>query len=343
MGITEEHFGKLKDGRKVSRFTITGEGGLEVKIINLGGIITSLKVPDREGRSGNVVLGFDDLDTYLAGHPYFGALIGRYGNRIAGGEFELDGRVYTLAKNDGENHLHGGEIGFDKVYWEAEPCAETALRMTYQSPDGEEGYPGNLDVEVIYTVGRENELTIGYKAITDKATHVNLTAHSYFNLTADLSRSILEHEVRLNADRFTPVNENLIPTGELRSVQGTPFDFRGARRPEERYDQVDGGYDHNFVLNGEEGVLRSSAMVRDPYSGRTLEVLTTEPGIQFYTGNFLDGSLKSSDGVPFEVNSGFCLEPQHYPDSPNQPDFPSTVLLSGEEYRTKTIYRFGTD
>ena len=349
-------FGTLADGTAVERFRLTKPGkGIEVDAITYGGIITSLKTPDRTGALGDIVLGFDTLDPYLAGTPYFGAIIGRYGNRIADGRFELDGEGYELARNNGPNHLHGGDVGFDKVVWEAESFEEAGgvgVRFSYTSPDGDEGYPGTLEVRVTYTLTDRDELVIDYVATTDAATPVNLTQHSYFNLAGEGQGDILEHELWIGASRFTPVDSTLIPTGELAAVEGTPFDFRTPTAIGARIDADDDqirmgpGYDHNFVLDEppegrpEDGLV-AAARVRDPGSGRTLEVRTEEPGLQFYAGNFLDGTLVGKSGRPYGHRSGFCLETQHFPDSPNQPGFPSTILRPGEEYRTRTVWAFG--
>lgn len=347
--VERSDFGTLEDGRAVHLFTLTNEQGTEIKITNYGGIVTSLKVADKEGELGDVVLGFDDLEGYLQeGVPYFGAIIGRYGNRIANAQFELDGETYQLAANDGPNHLHGGEKGFDKRLWDAESFENedgTGVRLQYLSEDGEEGYPGNLSVEVTYTLTNDDELKIDYTATTDKATVVNLTNHSYFNLAGHDHGTILDHRVMIDADEFLPVDETLIPTGEFRSVEDTPFDFTKptlvGRRINKDNEQIarGQGYDHCWVLNGEMGEMRQVATVHEPASGRFMEVFTTEPGIQFYTGNFLDGSL-SGKGATYSHRSGLCLETQHYPDSPNQPDFPSTVLRPGETYSTQTTYKF---
>lgn len=341
MNITQQHFGNLDDGREVHLFTLVNSNGVEVQITNYGGIITTLKTPDRSGTLENIVLGFDNFQDYLGEHPYFGALIGRYGNRIANGHFKLEGTEYQLATNDGENHLHGGEQGFDKVLWDAEVIDGQALQLTYLSPDGEEGYPGNLEVEVTYTLTDENELFIDYEATTDKATHVNLTAHSYFNLSGDFSSTALDHHLKLHAAHYTPVDEQLIPTGEIAQVVGTPFDFQDFNSIGSRIGQVDGGYDHNYVLDGDSRKI--AAELIDPESGRKLSVYTTEPGIQFYSGNFLDGTLKSSNGIPYEQYSGLCLEPQHFPNTPNQPGFPSTILRPGDLYKSQTIYSFSVE
>jgi aldose 1-epimerase len=346
--IAREPFGTMPDGQAVERFRLTNAGGMTVEAIGYGGIITSIRVPDRDGRMDDVVLGFDTLEGCLGEHPFFGAIIGRYGNRIGAGTFTLDGQTYTLAKNNGPNHLHGGEQGFDKVLWQAEPVAgQNAIAFTRTSPDGEEGYPGNLAVRVTYTLTDRNELIVEYHATTDRATPINLTQHSYFNLAGHASGDILRHELMLNADRYTPVSDTLIPTGELATVEGTPFDFRkptaiGARINEAHPQIKNGlGYDHNWVLNGTPGELRLAARVVEPATGRTLEVATTEPGIQFYSGNFLDGSITGKGGAVYRHRTGFCLETQHFPDSPNQPAFPSTILRPGEEYRTRTVFTFG--
>jgi aldose 1-epimerase len=341
----------LPDGRPVESFTLTNAGGLELRAISYGAIIVSLRVPDRDGRLDDVVLGHDDLEGYLSKPAYFGALVGRYGNRIAGGRFTLDGRTYTLATNNGPNHLHGGVRGFDKQLWKAEPFERpgaTGIVFTRVSPDGEEGYPGNLDVRVTYTLTDGNEASFEYFATTDKPTVVNLTQHSYFNLAGDGKRDVLGHELMIDADRFTPVDKTLIPTGVLAPVAGTPFDFRkptaiglriGADHEQIRHG---GGYDHNYVLNRSGGALALAARVYEPTTGRTMAVATTEPGIQFYSGNFLDGSIKGKGGHVYARRYGFCLETQHFPDSPNKPAFPSTVLRPGQEYRTKTVLTFGT-
>ncbi len=349
--VKKESFGKTSDGQGVDIYTLTNSHGVEAKIMNYGGIVTSLKVPDRNGQLDDVVLGFDNLDAYLKGHPYFGAIIGRYGNRIAKGRFKLNGVEYKLAVNNGENHLHGGLKGFDKVVWNARglrvPNA-AALELTYLSKDGEEGYPGNLSVKVIYTLTNANELKIDYSATTDKDTVVNLTNHSYFNLAGPGNGDILDHRLFINAARFTPTDAGSIPTGELRSVRGTPFDFTrptviGARINQD-YDQLKlgKGYDHNFVLNGRMGTLRQAARVYESTTGRMMEVWTTEPGMQFYTGNFLDGTLTGKDGKVYQQRYGFCLETQHYPDSPNKRSFPTTVLRKGARYHTTTTYKFST-
>src|SRR6266704_4955044 len=349
--VTKESFGKTSDGQNVDIYTLTNRRGAVVKITNYGGIVTALKVPDRNGKLDDVVLGFDNLDAYLKGHPYFGAIVGRYGNRIAKGRFTLNGVEYKLAVNNGENHLHGGIKGFDKVVWNARVLKVpngAALELTYLSKDGEEGYPGNLSVKVIYTLTNANELKVDYSATTDKDTVVNLTQHSYFNLAGQGNGDILNHRLFINAARFTPTDAGSIPTGELRRVRGTPFDFTrptaiGARINQD-YDQLKlgKGYDHNFVLNGIMGTLRQAARVYESTSGRSMEIWTTEPGIQFYSGNFLDGTLTGKDGKVYQQRYGFCLETQHYPDSPNKPNFPTTVLRKGGRYQTITTYKFST-
>ena len=351
-------FGMTHRGEAVSLYTLKNAHGMQAKVLDYGGIIVSLRVPDRNGRLDDVVLGFDSLGDYERGSPYFGAIIGRYGNRIARGRFTLDGRTYTLATNNGPNHLHGGVRGFDKVVWTAaqfERGDSVGLVLNYTSPDGEEGYPGTLRATVTYTLTDKNEFIFDYQATTDRPTPVNLTQHSYFNLAGDGKGDILGHVVTLNADRFTPVDSTLIPTGEIKSVAGTPFDFRTSTAIGARIDRNDEqlrygrGYDHNFVLNkggrggkgGIEGDLTLAAHVYEPTTGRVMEISTTEPGLQFYSGNFLDGTLRGKHGVVYGHRSGFAMETQHFPDSPNRPAFPSTILRPGEEYRSRTIYRFG--
>ena len=343
MSIIKSNFGKTKEGQSVDLYTLTNANGMTIKITNYGGIVTSLKVPDKNGQWDDVVLGFDSLEKYLEGHPYFGALIGRYGNRIAKGKFTLNGTEYQLAANNGENHLHGGIKGFDKVVWNAEIVKkenEVGIKLNYLSKDGEEGYPGNLSVAVIYTLSNNNELKILYEAETDKPTPVNLTHHSYFNLKGAGNGDILGHLLTIHADRFTPVDDGLIPTGELKSVKDTPMDFTVPKAIGERIDRVKGGYDHNYVLNGWDGSLKRVAKVVEPLSGRVMEVWTTEPGLQFYSGNFLDGTITGKDGKVYNKHYGFCLETQHFPDSPNKPQFPSTILEPGEKYTHTTVYRF---
>ena len=350
--IRVESFGQLQDGSPVDLYTVTNAAGAEMRVTNYGGIIVSLRMPDADGNLEDIVLGYDSLAGYVRQNPYFGAIIGRYGNRIANGTFELDGETYNLATNDGSNHLHGGIKGFDKVVWAAESfenATGSGIIFSYTSPDGEEGYPGTLDATVTYTLTDENELIFNYMASTDKATPVNLTQHTYFNLAGEGEGDILSHVLQLNADAFTPVDETLIPTGELRPVENTPFDFReptaiGARIESDTEQIRFGlGYDHNFVLRREgasEDSLVLAASVYEPSSGRLMEVFTTEPGVQFYSGNFLDGSIVGKAGTAYARRTGFCLETQHYPNSPNEPSFPSTILRPGEEYHTRTVYRF---
>ncbi|MFD2785633.1 aldose epimerase family protein [Hymenobacter rubripertinctus] len=345
---TAVEFGRLPDGTAVLLYTLTNAHGLRATISTYGGTLTSLLVPDKTGRPGDVVLGFDTLEGYQSpefrkANPYFGALIGRYGNRIARGRFSLDGQPYQLARNNGENSLHGGNQGFDKVVWDAVPglsAAGQTLRLTYLSPAGEEGYPGNLRVTVVYTLTADNALQIDYSATTDQATPVNLTNHTYFNLALGQQPDVLAHVVRLAADHYTVVDDDLIPTGELRPAEDTPFDFRQPRAIGEQLARVPGGYDHNWVLNPEAKTLLA-ATVYEPTSGRVMEVSTTEPGVQFYTGNFLDGTLTGKNGVRYAKHAGFCLETQHFPDSPNQPTFPDTVLRPGQTFQSSTRYRFG--
>jgi len=346
--LTKEDYGTTPEGEKVEQYTLTNKAGMEVKIITYGGRITSLKVPDKNGEFEDVILGFDSISQYTSDNPYFGALIGRYGNRIAGGKFSLDGEEYQLPQNDGQNSLHGGDKGFDKVVWTAEvPADSTSLVLTYKSKDGEMGYPGNLDVQVTYTLNEDNSLDVDYEAETDKKTVVNLTQHSYFNLTGDFDNTILDHEVVINADQFLPVDETLIPTGEIRDVEGTPFDFTEAKivgkeiETENEQLKLGLGYDHCWVLDDQSEDMHFAASAYDPESGRFMVVSTTEPGIQFYTGNFLDGTLPQQGGEgTYAKRSGFCLETQHYPDSPNQEKFPAVVLNPGEQYSSKTTFKF---
>jgi aldose 1-epimerase len=342
-------FGKTSSGEVVELYTLRNSKGIEARIITYGGIIVSLKVPDKSGKLGDVVFGFDSLEGYLKEHPYFGALIGRYANRIAKGRFTLNGVEYKLARNNGENHLHGGVKGFDKVVWKAKPITREAgpgLELSYLSKDDEEGYPGNLSTTVTYSLTEANELRIDYEATTDKDTVVNLTNHSYFNLAGQGEGDILGHLMMIAADRFTPIDEGLIPTGELKRVDGTRFDFHQPHTIGERIETPDEqlkfgkGYDHNFVVNGAPGSLRLAARVTEPKSGRVMNVFTTEPGIQFYSGNFLDGTLRGKSGKVYRHRYGLCLETQHFPDSPNKPEFPSAVLKPGGRYRTTTLYRF---
>jgi aldose 1-epimerase len=345
--ITRQPFGQTKDGVAVDLYTLRNSKGAEAGICNYGGLVIFLKMPDRDGQFGDVVLGYDNLADYLKETPYFGAMIGRYGNRIAKGKFTLDGKEYTLAINNGPNALHGGLKGFDKVVWEPRILARPegpSLELRYTSKDGEEGYPGNLSVIAVYTLTDENALKLEYSAITDKDTVVNLTQHSYFNLAG--KGDILNHQVMIPADKFTPVDSTLIPTGELKPVDGTPFDFRTPTAIGARINQNDeqlrfgGGYDHNWVINKPLGQLGLMARVEEPTSGRVLEVWSTEPGLQFYTGNFLDGKLTGKGGWVYQFRNGFCMEAQHYPDSPNQPNFPSVVLKPGQVYQNTIIFKF---
>jgi aldose 1-epimerase len=349
MNVTKQAFGKMPDGTPVDLYTLTNANGLEAKITTYGGAVVSLLAPDQSGNFDDIVLGLETLEDYIEESPYFGCIAGRYANRIAKGTFTLNDVEYTLAQNDGENHLHGGLKGFDKVVWAAEERSSddgVGLKLTYLSKDGEEGYPGNLSVEVVYTLTNADELRIEYLATTDKDTIVNLTNHTYFNLADGGAGDILGHELMLNAGRFTPIGDALIPTGELRSVEGTPMDFRQLTPIGARIEQDDeqlrfgGGYDHNWVLDSADGFPILAARVQEPTTGRVMEVYTTEPGIQFYSGNFLDGSITGKGGKVYQKRNGFCLETQHFPDSPNQPNFPSTVLKPGEKYQTTTMYKF---
>lgn len=347
--VSKKSFGRTAEGQKVDIYTLTNTAGGEARIITYGGTVVSLKVPDRDGKLGDVVLGYDSIEDYEKHNAFFGALIGRYGNRIAKARFSLNGKEYQLAANNGPNHLHGGVKGFHRVVWKGSSSVDANganLELSYLSRDGEEAYPGDLNVKVVYTLTEKNELKIAYSAATDKDTVVNLTHHSYFNLAGAGGETILDHELTLNADRFTPTDDTSIPTGELRPVKGTPFDFTAPAKIGSRigqdYEQLKfgRGYDHNWVLNKKNGELSLAASVYEPASGRVMEVLTTEPGIQFYSGNFLDASLKGKNGQDYPLRSGFCLEAQHFPDSPNHPEFPSTVLKRGEKYSQTTIYRF---
>jgi aldose 1-epimerase len=350
-----EPFGE-SDGQPVERHTLTNANGVEITVLTYGGIVQSIMVPDRDGTMGNVALGFDNLDDYIEKSPYFGAIVGRYANRIARGTFVLDGTHYKIALNNGENTLHGGEKGFDKQIWTASEGSSTdgqSIMLSYTSPDGEEGYPGTLDVKVTYTLTDANELRIEYSATTDALTVLNLTNHTYFNLAGEGSGSVYDHELQLNASAFTPVDETLIPTGEIAEVAGTPFDFTTAKPIGQ--DIRDGsseqlligmGYDHNFVIDRPEGDTESLVpvgRVMDPASGRVMEIATTEPGVQLYTGNFLNGAFAGTGGNVYRQGDAFCLETQHFPDSPNQPDFPSTELAPGEEFTSTTVYTFSVD
>lgn len=349
--IKKESFGTLPNGKRIDIYTLRNKNGLEFKIMNYGGAIVSAKVPDKNGNIADIALGYDSLKGYLKNNPYFGPIVGRYANRIAKGKFTLNGKEYTLATNDGPNHLHGGIKGFDKKVWNAVPekvKKGVALKLHYLSKDGEEGYPGNLNVTVTYTLTNNNELRIDYSATTDKTTIVNLTNHTYWNLAG--KGDILNHKMMINANKFTPVDSTLIPTGELKDVAGTPFDFRKPRTIGSRINEnnlqlkyANGGYDLNWVLNKNvPDSLTLAVRVTEPTSGRVLEIWTTEPGIQFYSGNFLNGSIVGKNGHVYRKHDAFVIEAQHFPDSPNHPNFPSVVLRPGEKYRQITIYKFGT-
>lgn len=342
--IKTENFGTSPDGAVVKRYTLQNRNNITVKIIDYGGIITELWVPDKNGQLGNIALGFDKFEPYAKGHPFFGAIAGRYANRIGKAQFEIDGQVYKLAANNGKNHLHGGLKGFDKKVWKSEAIdggTQASVRLTYRSVDGEEGYPGNLDVTVTYTLNDQNELRIDYTGRTDKATVINLTNHSYFNLAG--SGTVLNHEMMIEADQYTPVDDELIPTGDIAPVKGTALDFTQPTKIGDRIEQFKprpNGYDHNYVLRGGGKFLAMAARVREPNSGRVMEVLTTEPGVQLYTANWLDGKVVGTGGIAYPQHGGFCLETQHYPDSPNKPGFPSTLLRPGKTYETTTVFRF---
>jgi aldose 1-epimerase len=350
LSVTQAEFGTTPEGQRVDLYTLKNARGMEVRAISFGGIITSIRVPDRSGKVDDVVLGYDSLEGYLKNPAYMGGIIGRYANRIAAGKFTLEGKTYSLALNNGPNHLHGGPKGFDKVVWKAQSFttdAKVGVVFSYTSPGGEEGYPGAVDLRVTYSLDAQNALTVDYAATTDAATPLNLTQHSYFNLAGDGTRDVLDHQVAIHASRFTPVSQSLIPTGELALVENTPFDFRtpyavGARimvdHPQLRFGN---GYDHNFVIDRDGAGLVPAAHVEEPSSGRTLDILTTEPGVQFYTGNFLDGTITGKSGHVYKQRMGFCLETQHFPDSPNQPNFPNTILRPGESYSSQTVFIFG--
>jgi aldose 1-epimerase len=344
--IEKSLFGRMPDGTAVDLYTLTNASGMKVKITSYGALVTELHVLDRTGKLADVVLGFDNLAAYLAGHPLFGAVVGRYANRIAGGKFTLDGREYTLFLNNGPNAIHGGKKGFDKVVWHAEPLTRTevvAVRLAYTSPDGEEGYPGTLKVTVTYTLTDRNELRLDYEATTDKATPINLTNHSYFNLAGQGSGDILGHELTLAADHYTPADDTLIPTGKIEPVKGTPLDFTQPHTLGERIEQLKpkpGGYDHNFALNSGGKSLALAARVHEPTTGRVMEVLTTEPGVQFYTANSFKGTIKGKGGVTYPRHAGLCLETQHFPDSVHHENFPSVILRPGQTYRQTTIFKF---
>lgn len=345
MSIRKESFGQTADGEQIDLYILTNTKGLRARIMNYGATLLSLEVPDKNGNLADITLGFDTLDEYLNKRNFFGVTVGRYANRIGGAKFVLNGVEYKLAANNGKNHLHGGLKGFNKVVWNAEEMQTkdgTAVKMSYVSQDGEEGYPGKLTCTVTYTLTDNNELKISYEAETDKTTVVNLTNHSFFNLAGQGNGDILDHEVMLNADKYTPVDEGLIPTGEIKSVKDSPMDFTKPMAIGSRIDKVAGGYDHNYVLNSGGGSLALAARVYEPTSGRVMEIHTTEPGIQFYTGNFLDGSVTGKSGKVYKKHYGFCLETQHFPDSPNKPNFPSVVLNPGQKYSTVTVHKFYT-
>ncbi len=349
-GVQKQSFG-TREGRPVNLYTLTNSHGVEVRAMNYGGIIVSIRVPDRKGEFADIVLGHESLEGYIPNPPYFGAVVGRYANRIANGTFTLDGKTYTLPKNDGPNTLHGGVTRtFDKVVWDDAPLkgGRPGVTFTYLSKDGEEGFPGNLTAKVTYTLNDDNELVIDYEATTDKATPINLSQHSYFNLAGEGSGDILNTVLMLNADRFTPVDKTLIPTGELRPVKGTPFDFttptKIGARIDDNYEQLvlGHGYDHNFIINRKGDGLELAARAYEPTSGRVLEVFTTQPGVQFYTGNFLDGTVTGKHGHVYKRRNAFCLETQHFPDSPNHPAFPSTILGPGQMFHQKAVFKFST-
>lgn len=347
MSVNKSAFGKTREGQQVDQYTLTNGRGLTVKIITYGAIIRSIEMPDRDGKPGEITLGFDSLEPYLDRHPYFGAICGRVANRIAKGRFTIDGTEYKLATNNGPNHLHGGEKGFDMAVWKAAPLDKgTGIKLTHVSPDGDQGYPGTLTVTVVYTLTDKDELSIDYTATTDMSTPLNLTNHTYWNLADGGKSDVLKHVLMLNADRYLPVDAQLIPTGELKSVRGTPMDFTKPVEIGSRMDQVPGepnGYDHCFVINQESpGKLTLAARVKEPTSGRVMEIHTTEPAIQLYTGNFLDGSIRSR-GAQYEQHHAFCLETEHYPDSINQRKFPSTLLEPGQTYRQTTVHKFSVD
>ena len=347
--VEKSQFGTTPEGEQVEIYTLRNKNGLVAKITTFGALLTEMHVPDRDGGMGDITLGFDNLEDYIKGHPYFGSTAGRYANRIANGRFTLDGKEYQLATNNDPNHLHGGNKGFDKCVWDASPLETAngpAVEFTYLSVDGEEGYPGNLKSVVVYTLTDDDELIFDYKATTDKATPINLTNHAYWNLKGEGKGDILGHELKIVADFFTPVDETMITTGEIASLNGSPLDFRTSNAIGARIEQMTGdpgGYDHNFVLRKSvAGKLETAAKVYEPTSGRVLEILTTEPGIQFYSGNFLDSTLTGKSGGVYHKQNGFCLETQHFPDSPNKPHFPSAILSPGETYTHQTVHRFSS-
>lgn len=344
--VTQRFYEKLGEGEYVTAYTLTNSNGISATVLDYGAILTDLLVPDRGGKLADINLACANYESYVNESPYFGAIVGRYGNRIANGKFTLDNEEYTLAVNNGPNHLHGGIKGFDKVIWEAEEMVDgdsASVTFSYVSADGEEGYPGTLTCSVSYTLNNDDELFFDYTATTDKATPVNLTQHSYWNLAGHDAGTILDHELTLNASNYTPVDDTLIPTGEIASVKGTPFDFTTPETIGARIGQIEGGYDHNFVLDSQDGSLALAARVKDPSSGRIMEIYTTEPGVQFYTAGGMDGSFAGKDGVVYQKFGAFCLETQHYPDSPNQPTFPSCILRPGETYRHTTMHKFSVD
>ena len=344
MSIKKESFGKTPDGKEIDLYTLTNTNGLKARITTYGGILVSLQIPDRDGKLGDVVLGYDNLDDYVKNNPYFGCIVGRYANRIADGRFTLDGKEYQLTVNEGPTHLHGGVKGFDKMVWNAEKVKakdSAGVKLTYLSKDGEQGFPGNLSCIVIYTLTEDNELRIDYEATTDKPTPINLTNHTYFNLTAG-SSDILGHELMIDADKYTPVDEKLIPTGKLKAVKDSPMDFTRPMAIGLRIGEVPGGYDHNYVLNSGGGKMALAANLYDPGSGRGMEIHTTEPAVQFYSGNFLDGSITGKNGTVYKKHYGLCLETQHFPDSPNKPNFPSVILRPGDKYSHTAVHKFYT-
>jgi len=349
--MNKTSFGKLPDGREVFQYTLENRSGVTAQIIDYGATITSLRVPDRKGEMSDVVLGYDTLQEYIDGTAYFGAIVGRYGNRIGKGQFQLDGKPYQLTINDGQNHLHGGAVGFNKVLWDAtilSDSGEPSLQLQYVSPDGEEGYPGTVTLKVVYTLTAKNELRIDYEGTTDQTTILNPTHHSYFNLSGSFTRTILDHQLMIEADGFTPVDEGLIPTGEIASVANTPMDFRTATAIGERIEDQDQqlaygkGYDHNWVLNNSNGQVRKVAELYEPASGRLMTMFTDQPGLQFYSGNFLDGTAKGKNGIAYQYRTGLCLEAQAFPDTPNKPQFPAVTLKPEQVYRQTTIYQFST-
>jgi aldose 1-epimerase len=344
-------FGKLPDGREVRQYTLANRSGVTAQIINYGATITSLYVPDRNGKAADVVLGYDSIDGYINGTAYFGAIVGRYGNRIGRGQFQLDGKTYHLAVNDGANHLHGGTIGFNKVLWDVinvDDSPEPSIRLQYVSPDGEEGYPGTVTLKVTYTLTNKNELRVDYEGTTDQPTILNPTQHSYFNLSGNFNNTILDQLLMIEADGFTPVDKGLIPTGRIANVANTPMDFRtpmaiGAHiNDKDEQLEFGRGYDHNWVLRGSAGHLRKAAEVYEAGSGRMMSVFTDQPGLQFYSGNFLDGTAKGKNGIAYQMRTGLCLEAQAFPDTPNKPQFPPVTLRPGQTYRQTTIYQFST-